>query len=137
MKRLKNFVSNLKLKYKLFCLLSLVLVSFSIGGLVLLQYALVAYNDEIHRQSAQSLKVSSALIEKEIEKMKGFSYRLSTDSYLQSYLYDLKETEDDYKAYLIGDAIKKGSSTWGPLKNQWIPFSCTTLPIGAIAREIV
>ncbi|WP_158221511.1 sensor histidine kinase [Terribacillus sp. 7520-G] len=107
MKRLKNFVSNLKLKYKLFCLLSLVLVSFSIGGLVLLQYALVAYNDEIHRQSAQSLKVSSALIEKEIEKMKGFSYRLSTDSYLQSYLYDLKETEDDYKAYLIGDAIKK------------------------------
>ncbi|MFS0560955.1 sensor histidine kinase [Terribacillus sp. 179-K 1B1 HS] len=107
MRRLKNFFSNLKLKYKLFCLLSLVLISFSIGGLVLLQYALVAYNDEIHRQSAQSLKVSSALIENEIEKMKGFSYRLSTDPYLQSYLYDLRETDDAYEAYLIGTTIKK------------------------------
>ncbi|WP_244499346.1 cache domain-containing sensor histidine kinase [Terribacillus halophilus] len=72
-----------------------------------MQYALVAYNDEIHRQSAQSLKVSSALIENEIEKMKGFSYRLSTDPYLQSYLYDLRETDDDYEAYLIGVTIKK------------------------------
>ncbi|PAF34419.1 sensor histidine kinase [Terribacillus saccharophilus] len=107
MRKLKSLFSNLKMKYKLFCLLFLILVSFSIGGLVLLQYALVAYNDEIHRQSAQSLKVSSALIENEIEKMKGFSYRLSTDPYLQSYLYNLKETDDDYEAYLIGVTIKK------------------------------
>ncbi|MFP7477999.1 sensor histidine kinase [Terribacillus saccharophilus] len=107
MRKLKNLFSNLKLKYKLFSLLLLILVSFSIGGLVLLQYVLVTYNDEIHRQSAQSLKVSSALIENEIEKMKGFSYRLSTDPYLQSYLYNLKETEDDYEAYLIGVTIKK------------------------------
>jgi two-component system, sensor histidine kinase YesM len=117
MKRFTRLFSDLKMKHKLFCLLSLILISFSVGGLLLIQYALHVYNEEIHRQSAQSLKVSSALVEKEIAKMKRLSYTLATDPYLQSYLINLKESDGGYESYLTGVSIERRLVELGAFEN--------------------
>ncbi|WP_077625264.1 cache domain-containing sensor histidine kinase [Sediminibacillus massiliensis] len=103
---MKMFYSNLRIKYKMFLLISLILLLFSIGGLSILQYAFHVYNEEIHQQSAQSLRVSSTSIENELEKMERLSYQVSTDQYIQSYLYSMKKSENDYESYIISDELR-------------------------------
>ena len=70
-------------------LTTLVLLSFSIGGLSVLQYAFHLYNQEIYRQSAQALQVSTNSMEAELKKMERLSYQIATDLYVQSYLMDI------------------------------------------------
>ncbi|SDK01068.1 sensor histidine kinase [Sediminibacillus albus] len=107
MKKVKAIYLNLRIKYKMFLLISLILLLFSIGGLFILQYAFHVYNDEIHRQSAQSLKVSSTSIENELEKMERLSYQVATDQYIQSYLFNMKNSESEYQSFFIGTELRR------------------------------
>lgn len=91
----------------MFLLITLVLLAFSIGGISILQYAFNVYNQEIYRQSAQALRVSSNSIETELKKMERLSYQISTDQYLQSYLLDLKHTTNEFERFLIGTKLRK------------------------------
>src|SRR5690625_3603310 len=91
----------------MFLLITLVLLAFSIGGISILQYAFNVYNQEIYRQSAQALRVSSNSIETELKKMERLSYQVSTDQYLQGYLLDLKHTTNEFERFLIGTKLRK------------------------------
>ncbi|MDX8044690.1 sensor histidine kinase [Gracilibacillus sp. S3-1-1] len=97
---------NLRLKYKMVILTSLVLLAFSIGGLSILQYAFHLYNKEIYRQSAQALQVSANSVEAELKKMERLSYQIATDTYVQTYLLDLSKTDSSYIQFLIGNDLR-------------------------------
>lgn len=88
-------------------LTSLVLLAFSIGGLSILQYAFNLYNKEIYRQSAQALQVSTNSVEAELKKMERLSYQISTDTYVQSYLLELGNTDSSYDQFMIGNELRK------------------------------
>ena len=97
---------DLRLKHKMVILTSLVLFAFSIGGLFILQYAFQLYNKEIYRQYAQAIQVSSDSIEAELKKMERLSYQVATDTYVQSYLENLTESETNYNTYMIGSDLR-------------------------------
>ena len=97
---------DLRLKHKMVILTSLVLLAFSIGGLFILQYAFQLYNKEIYRQYAQAIQVSSDSIEAELKKMERLSYQVATDTYVQSYLENLTESETNYNTYMIGSDLR-------------------------------
>lgn len=119
MKEMKAFYRDLRIKHKMFILISLILLCFSIGGLFILQYAFNVYNEEIHRQSAQSLRVSSTSIEYEIERMEELSYQISTDQYIQSYLFALKSSDDTstYEKFIISTKLKERLLEMGAFNN--------------------
>ncbi|MBM7571026.1 cache domain-containing sensor histidine kinase [Aquibacillus albus] len=106
MKQMKSFYSKLRIKYKMFLLISFILLSFSIGGISILQHAFNVYNEEIYRQSAQSLGVSSNSIENELKKMERLSFQVATDSHIQSYLKRLKDNQSEYEKYIVENDIK-------------------------------
>ncbi|MGP4040640.1 cache domain-containing sensor histidine kinase [Gracilibacillus sp. D59] len=107
LKKIRLKYLNLRLKYKMVFLTSLVLLAFSIGGLSILQYAFNIYNKEIYRQSAQALQVSTNSVEAELKKMERLSYQITTDTYVQSYLLELKNTESSYDQFMIGNELRK------------------------------
>ncbi|WP_231735263.1 cache domain-containing sensor histidine kinase [Gracilibacillus massiliensis] len=106
-RKVRQYYLNLRLKYKMIILTSLVLLAFSIGGLSILQYAFNLYNKEIYRQSAQALQVSTNSVEAELKKMERLSYQISTDAYVQSYLEELSSTDSSYDMFMIGNELRK------------------------------
>ncbi|GAB2544532.1 cache domain-containing sensor histidine kinase [Gracilibacillus alcaliphilus] len=104
---LTDFFLDLRLKYKMVILTTLVLLSFSVGGLSILQYAFNLYNQEIYRQSAQALQVSMNSMESELRKMEQLSYQIATDRYVQSYLLDINNTESHYYKFLFGSELRR------------------------------
>lgn len=107
LQKMKALYCNLRIKHKMFLLISFVLLVFSTGALALLQYAFNVYNAEIYRQSAQSLSVSSSSIENELRKMERLSYRIATDQYVQSYLLRLRDSETKYERYSVGMDLRR------------------------------
>jgi two-component system sensor histidine kinase YesM len=103
---LKTFYSNLRIKHKVFLLITFVLLAFSIGGWSVMQYAFNVYNDEIYRQSAQALGVTSNGIENELKKMEKLSFRISTDPSIQSQLLRIKNSDSAYEKFLVGTSLQ-------------------------------
>ncbi len=103
-------------------LTTLVLLAFSIGGLFVLQYAFHLYNQEIYRQSAQALQVSSNSVEAELKKMERLSYQVATDRYVQSFLLNLHETDSSYQQYIIGTDLRKRLLQIGALNKYILSF---------------
>ncbi|KYG27624.1 sensor histidine kinase [Alkalihalobacillus trypoxylicola] len=105
--KIHSFYSRLKIKHKMILLLTFILFAFSSGGLMVLQYAFHVYNEEIYKQSAQSLSVSSNSIENELIKLERLSFQLTTDIYVQHYLQQLKSSTSNYEQYIIGMNLRK------------------------------
>ncbi|GAF65412.1 histidine kinase [Bacillus sp. TS-2] len=105
--KIHSFYSRLKIKHKMILLLTFILFAFSSGGLMVLQYAFHVYNEEIYKQSAQSLSVSSNSIENELIKLERLSFQLTTDIYVQHYLQQLKSSTSNYEQYIIGMDLRK------------------------------
>src|SRR5690625_3573451 len=93
LRKIKTFYAYLRIKYKMFLLISIVLIVFSVGCISILQYSFHIYNDEIYRQSAQSLNVSSISIENELKEMERLSYQVATDQTIQDYLVALNDSD--------------------------------------------
>jgi len=119
LKNIKAFYADLRIKYKMFLLISIVLIVFSVGGISILQYAFHIYNDEIYRQSAQSLNVSSISIENELKEMERLSYQVSTDQTIQDYLVSLNDSEREFDRFIIGTKLRNYLSQVGAL-NKYV-----------------
>lgn len=119
MKKIKTFYKNLRIKYKMFLLIVIVLTAFSVGGLSILQYIFHVYNDEFYRQSAQSLNVSAMSIENELRKMERVSYQVATDLSIQNYLLSLKRSDDHFDKFITGTNIRKRLLQLGAL-NKYV-----------------
>ncbi|MFC4101045.1 cache domain-containing sensor histidine kinase [Paenibacillus xanthanilyticus] len=106
MVKLKALYMNLRIKYKLIVLITAVMLLVCLLMLIVQQYAFEKYDEELYRQSAQSLGLTAAGIEGELQKMERLSYRLATDGTLQSYLNKIKQAGTEYDRFVIADYIQ-------------------------------
>ncbi len=118
-KRLSLLYSDLRIKYKLFLLISFITLAFTLGGIAILQFAFNTYNEEIYRQSAQSLSVSSTSIENELIKLERLSFLVSTDQEIQQYLTELRDSETAYQQFVLSRKVKKRLLDLGAL-NKYV-----------------
>src|SRR5690349_22268084 len=82
----KRRSSDLKIKYKLFILISwIMIISFSFTALGL-QYAFNSYDKQIYSKSSQVLSTSSNSLEYELKKIEDVSYSILTDPQIQQEL---------------------------------------------------
>jgi two-component system sensor histidine kinase YesM len=102
---------NLKIRYKVFLLIFLIMtVSFTITYFIL-QYAYSIYDEQLYTKSSQVLNLSSSGIENELNKIDRLSFSVATDLAIQDSLSALTEETTDYNKnvlkQLIGDMLVK------------------------------
>ncbi|TWD88269.1 two-component system sensor histidine kinase YesM [Neobacillus bataviensis] len=98
---LKRKYANLKIKYKLFILVSWIMISSFLFTFLGLQYAFHIYDEQIYSKSSQVLSTSSNIIENELQKMEDVSYNILTDPQIQQYLATNGEKRTEYEQYRI------------------------------------
>jgi len=99
--RLKKQYHNLQIKYKLFLLVSWIMVisfSFTFFGL---QYAFHIYDEQIYSKSSQVLSTSSNSIESELKNLEDLSYNILTDPQIQQYLSAKGEETTEYDKFRL------------------------------------
>ncbi|MFX3635245.1 MAG: sensor histidine kinase [Candidatus Pristimantibacillus sp.] len=101
MRDLKALYTNLRIKYKLFLLLTIVLIVMSVVGTVMQQYAFQVYDEKIYQQSSKALSLSSISIENELDKMEKLSFAIATDTTIQKYLRLIKNGGTNYDNYIV------------------------------------
>ncbi|UFT98758.1 sensor histidine kinase [Radiobacillus kanasensis] len=94
-----SFYRNLKIKDKIFSVSLVLLLIFCLIGIVTYHYFTSVYEKRIFQESAEMLKVSSTIIDKELRKMEKLSFQISTDELIQDYLVTIKENTYNYSVY--------------------------------------
>src|SRR3954469_44067 len=96
----KKYV-DLKIKYKLFILISWIMIisfAFTVFGL---QYAFNSYDKQIYSKSSQVLSTSSNSLEYELKKIEDLSYNILTDPQIQQYLVEERDQSNEYEKFRI------------------------------------
>lgn len=103
----KSIYSNLRIKNKMFVLITILMLSVCLSSLSLIQYAFDQYDEEIYLRSSQSLLVSSYSVENELLSLENLSYRIATDSLVQSYLRNIREENTDYSRFITSTELRE------------------------------
>ncbi|XEC93543.1 sensor histidine kinase [Paenibacillus tarimensis] len=107
---MKAVYRNLRIKYKLIMLISIMM--FVIGAITyaMQQYTFEAYDKELYMQSASALNNASLGIENELKRIEKLSFNLSTDSAtdnsIQRYLSVIKQSDSSYDNFLYGNRLR-------------------------------
>lgn len=101
LRNMRALYANLRIKHKLFLLLSAVLLTVAVLGGVLQQYAFDIYDQKIYEQSAKALSLSAVSIENELRKIEQLSYTIATDTKVQEYLRTIKSGGTEYDNYVL------------------------------------
>ena len=99
--QLKRHYDNLKIKYKLFIIVSWIMfisLSFTFFGL---QYAFQIYDEQIYSKSSQVLSTSSNSIESELKNLEEVTYNILTDPQIQQYLASFSENGTEYEKFSL------------------------------------
>ncbi|MBW7458723.1 histidine kinase, partial [Paenibacillus sepulcri] len=112
---MKALYRNLRIKYKLFVLISAVMLTVGILIVVVQQVAFEVYDGEIYEQSAKALHLTSFSIENELKKMEQLTYRIATDGLMQSYLTTIKHGGTEYDRFVLAAKIRERMINLGGL----------------------
>ncbi|WP_135555039.1 sensor histidine kinase [Paenibacillus cymbidii] len=96
-----NRLAVLKIKHKMFLLISLVMGVCFLIAYGMLQYAYSIYDGQLYSKSSQLLTLSASGIENELSKVERLSFTIATDSQLQSLLQSLNEDTPEFERYRI------------------------------------
>ncbi|AEI44170.1 sensor histidine kinase [Paenibacillus mucilaginosus] len=92
---------NLRIKQKVFVLISLVMaVCFSVT-FISLQYAYTIYDEQLYEKSSQVLNLSSSGIESELRKIDSLSFNVATDPGIQGMLRGLNGDAPEYEKHRL------------------------------------
>ncbi|MEC0230519.1 sensor histidine kinase [Paenibacillus alba] len=91
-----NKVRNLRIKAKLFLLITVSMAVSSCISLVGLQIAYSIYDQQIYEKSSQVLNLSSTLIENELNKVERLTFSIMSDEQIQQNLMVMNSNESDY-----------------------------------------
>ncbi|MGN7941578.1 cache domain-containing sensor histidine kinase [Virgibacillus sp. 6R] len=112
MKKIVNFVlhllnayNDLKIKYKLIAIISIIMLVCLLFTIVGFQYAFKSYDEQIYRKSSQVLIMSSNQIEDELKNIEELSFNILKDNTLQTNLMKSKEEITNYEQYQIESEI--------------------------------
>lgn len=115
MPNLKALYTNLRIKHKMFVLISVIMVVVAVLAIIIQQYAFDFYDQEIYKQSSKALSLSSISIENELKKMEKLTFMLTTDSTIQHYLRSIKSGLSDYDNYVVRLTVKERMVNIGAL----------------------
>lgn len=101
MSAMKALYMNLRIKHKMFVLISVIMLVVGSIGIIVQQYIFDFYDREIYEQSSKALSLSSLSIENELKKMEKLSFMIATDSTIQHYLRSIKSGLSDYDNYVV------------------------------------
>lgn len=94
-------LSNIKLKYRLFLLVSLIVIIVCSSAFAMLQYTYRIYDEQIYKESAKSLQLSSAFIEAELKKIERMTYNIIANINVQSDLLEIEKLESEYERHRV------------------------------------
>src|SRR5690606_17031448 len=92
---------NLRIKYKLFILISSIMIisfSFTFFGL---QYAFHIYDEQLYSKSSQVLSTTSNSIENDLKSIEDVSYLILTDPQIQQNLSKLHTNVTEYETFIL------------------------------------
>ena len=115
MPNLKALYTNLRIKHKMFVLISVIMLVVAVLAIIIQQYAFDFYDQEIYKQSSKALSLSSISIENELKKMEKLTFMLATDSTIQKYLRSIKSGLSDYDNYVVQLTVKERMVNIGAL----------------------
>lgn len=115
MASLKALYTNLRIKHKMFVLISIIMLVVAVLGIGVQQYAFDFYDQEIYQQSSKALSLSSLSIENELKKMEKLSFMIATDSTIQHYLRSIKSGLSDYDNYVVRTTVRERMVNIGAL----------------------
>lgn len=98
---LKLRFSGLRIKHKVFALISLMMAVCFCVTYFSLSYAYSTYDQQLYAKSSQVLNLSSGRIENELKKIEQLSFNIATDTALQTALTQMGETLSDYNKNMI------------------------------------
>jgi two-component system sensor histidine kinase YesM len=96
-----SYYANLKIKHKVFSIISLVMGICFLGTYLSLQYVYSIYDEQLYSKSSQLLNLSSSGIENELKKLDRISYNIVTDLKVQELLLSLNEFTPEFEKYKI------------------------------------
>jgi len=102
---LLNVYNNLKIKYKLITIISIIMLVCLLFTIVGFQYAFKSYDEQIYRKSSQVLIMSSNQIEDELKNIEELSFNILKDNTLQTNLMKSKGEITNYEQYQIESEI--------------------------------
>lgn len=91
-----NQIRNLRIKAKLFLLITISMAVSSSISLVGLQIAYSIYDQQIYEKSSQVLNLSATLIENELNKVERLTFSIMSDEQIQQNLIVMNTNESDY-----------------------------------------
>lgn len=94
-------MSQLRIKHKVFALISLITAFCFFVTYFSLSYAYTTYDDQLHTKSFQLLNLSSGAIEKELSKLEQTSFNIASDEAVQDKLSVLASAASDYEKYMV------------------------------------
>jgi two-component system, sensor histidine kinase YesM len=97
--KIRPFYYHFKIKDKIFSIMLLLLVIFCLFGIIAFHYFSKMYEDEIYKQSAKTLQLSSAVLDKELSEIEQLSFQVSTDDFVQNSLKSIKDKPKAYEVY--------------------------------------
>lgn len=102
-----SLFSNLKIKYKIFLLITALMAVVAVITNFLYQYSFDTYDKVVYKQASQALGTSSVGMENELKKIAELSYTVVTDPYIQSYLWNIRTADTDYVGYVALTKIRE------------------------------
>jgi two-component system, sensor histidine kinase YesM len=88
---------SLRIKHKVFALISLIMAGCFLITYISLQYAYSIYDEQLYVKSSQLLNLSSKGIEDEMKQIERLSFNVATDEKIQSYLLAIQPEASGYE----------------------------------------
>jgi two-component system, sensor histidine kinase YesM len=98
--KIKPFYYHFKIKNQIFSIMLVLLVVFCLFGIFIFYFFSKMYEDEIYKQSARSLQLSSAVLDKELSEIEKLSFQISTDTFIQNSLKQINDNKMEYQIYV-------------------------------------
>lgn len=93
--------NGLRIKHKVFALISLIMAVCFCATYFALSYAYSTYDKQLYSKSSQVLNLSSGRIENELKKIESLSFNIATDTAFQANLAMFNEPVSDYNKNMI------------------------------------
>ncbi|MCR8634171.1 sensor histidine kinase [Paenibacillus radicis (ex Xue et al. 2023)] len=102
---LKSIYNNMRIKHRVFALISLIMAVCFLTTYFSIQYAYSIYDEQLYSKSSQLLNLSSSGIENELRKIDKLTFNIVTDAQVQNLLPQINQATPEFEKYRIRSYI--------------------------------
>lgn len=112
-----DLFNHIKIKYKLFIILFIEVILISSFSMVALQYSFAAYDDQLYKQVAGVLNLSTENIEIKLKDINRLSSTIFSDNDVQDCLRIINKEGSSYERHLAVAKLRSKLSNWSVSEN--------------------